>query len=119
LATIDALKAARVEPQLLARTVAAEKCVRMVAAAHAWRCGERFSSPHAAMLAFHVASTNPKASELRNWETKLARLAAYESAGANLTIAEQAYAKQFDAEREAEQQVVARQEPGSTSSSGE
>ena len=57
LASIDAMKKADVEPSLLARTVAAEKCVRMVAAAHAWRCGERFDNPSAAMQAFGALST--------------------------------------------------------------
>ena len=87
LAMIAALKAAPLDPPLLASSVAADRCVNMVAAAMSLRCGETFANMTAAMRTFGKSSSKP--SELQSWMDKLALLAAHERVGAILTTIEQ------------------------------
>ena len=97
------MKAAPFEPPLVGPCVAASKCVNMVAAAMAWRCGETFSDRTAAMKAFAVKNCS-KPSELQPWMDKLARLATHQRVGAQLTTFEQPIFDARQAQLEQEQQ---------------
>jgi len=87
MATVAAMKAAPLDPPLLGPKVAVSRCVPMLSAAMALRCGEAFPDWTSAMHAFGVKNCS-KPSDLQIWLDKLARLAEYE--GAALTAVERA-----------------------------